>query len=153
MTVDDALRSCLDSLGVSYEIFPCDPALADTAAFCEAYGYPPAGLGEHDRGDRQVEPPKYVACVALATTRLDVNRAVKPRLGTRKASFAGAEHTVELTGMEIGGVTLFGSSAGGAAVDGRGSDGAGERIVLGGGQPLVQVLVSPAMLAAARRRG
>jgi hypothetical protein len=25
---------------VPYELVPCDPALADTAAFCAAYGYP-----------------------------------------------------------------------------------------------------------------
>ena len=24
-----------------WELFPCDPALADTAAFCEAYGFAP----------------------------------------------------------------------------------------------------------------
>jgi len=37
-----------------------------------------------------------------------VNRAVRDRLGTRKASFAGPDETRELTGMEIGGVTPFG---------------------------------------------
>ena len=39
-----------------YELFPCDPALADTAAFCAAYGFAPGGLGEHDRRDRQERP-------------------------------------------------------------------------------------------------
>ena len=48
-----------------------------------------------------------LACVVLAATRLDVNRAVKQKLGAR-ASFAPAESTRELTGMEIGGVTVFG---------------------------------------------
>ena len=35
------------------------------------------------------QPPRYVACVLLATTRLDVNGVVRQRLG-RKASLAGA---------------------------------------------------------------
>src|ERR1017187_632455 len=29
----------LDWLGVPYDLVQCDPALADTAAFCAAYGY------------------------------------------------------------------------------------------------------------------
>ena len=33
MSVDDTVRATLDALGVEYEIFPCDPALADTTAF------------------------------------------------------------------------------------------------------------------------
>ena len=53
-------------------------------------------------------PPVYAACVVLATHRLDVNRAVKQRLGTRKASFASQDETRALTGMAIGGVTAFG---------------------------------------------
>jgi hypothetical protein len=40
MSDEAALRQHLDALGVPYEIIPCDPALADTAAFCAAYGYP-----------------------------------------------------------------------------------------------------------------
>jgi prolyl-tRNA editing enzyme YbaK/EbsC (Cys-tRNA(Pro) deacylase) len=41
----------------------------------------------------------------LATSRLDVNNVVRKRLGVRKASFASADLTTELTGMLIGGVT------------------------------------------------
>ena len=47
-------------------------------------------------------------CVALANTRLDVNRTVRQRLGVKKASFASPEETVEATGMTIGGVTPLG---------------------------------------------
>ena len=36
-----ALQTRLATLGVPYELFPCDPALADTAAFCAAYGFAP----------------------------------------------------------------------------------------------------------------
>jgi hypothetical protein len=44
----------------------------------------------------------------FSLTRLDVNGVVRRRLGARKVSFAPAELTIELTGQEIGGVTVFG---------------------------------------------
>jgi prolyl-tRNA editing enzyme YbaK/EbsC (Cys-tRNA(Pro) deacylase) len=103
------VRAALDALGAEYEVLPCDPDLADTAAFCDHYGVPlersantilVAGKGRD--GERT-----YVACVVLAHTRLDVNGAVRKRLGVRKASFASADETRELTGMLIGGVTAF----------------------------------------------
>ena len=47
----------------------------------------------------------------LANTRLDVNRVVRHRLGVRKASFASIDETRDLTGMLIGGVTVFGLPA------------------------------------------
>ena len=34
------VRDALTSLGVDFEVMECDPALADTAAFVEAYGVP-----------------------------------------------------------------------------------------------------------------
>ena len=30
----------LEALGVPYEVVECDPDFADTARFCERYGYP-----------------------------------------------------------------------------------------------------------------
>src|SRR5215213_6137277 len=95
---DDALRATLDALGVAYEIFPCDPALADTAAFCAAYGFSPEDSANTILVIGKSDPPVYAACVVLATTRLDVNKMVKQRLGTRKASFAPAEDTRAITG-------------------------------------------------------
>src|SRR6266581_4948681 len=97
----------LDRLGVPFELFPCDPALADTANFCAAYGFAPEDSANTILVVGKSSPPRYAACVVLATTRLDVNRAVKQKLGAR-ASFASAEDTRALTGMEIGGVTVFG---------------------------------------------
>ena len=44
-------------------------------------------------------PPAYAACVVLATHRLNVNRTIRNKLGTRKASFASADETRDLTGM------------------------------------------------------
>ena len=48
---------------------------------------------------------KLVACVVLATTRLDVNKRVRKKISARKVSFATPEYTLHLTGMELGGVT------------------------------------------------
>ncbi len=148
MTTDTAetdLRAALEPLGVPFELFPCDPALADTAAFCEAYGFDPADSANTILVIGKSDPPCYAACVVLATTRLDVNRVVKDRLGTRKASFAPAELTRELTGMEIGGVTVFGLPADMPVwVDARVMD--RTRIVLGGGSRSWKVLAAPDIL-------
>ena len=102
------VRAHLEELGVEAELMPCDPELADTARFCEAYGIPPEDSANTIVVVGKSDPPRYAACVVLATTRLDVNRTVRKRFGIRKASFASAEETRELTGMLIGGVTAFG---------------------------------------------
>ena len=54
------------------------------------------------------EPRQFVACVLLATSRLDINHCVRQRMGVRRVSFASPEETQRITGMEIGGVTAFG---------------------------------------------
>jgi len=140
-----SVRRQLDELGIEYEIVPCDPELADTAAFCEAYGYAPEDSANTIVVAGKSTPPAYAACVVLATTRLDVNGVVRRRLGARKASFASADETRELTGMLIGGVTAFGLPPElpvwvDAAVTGR------ERIVLGGGSRSCKLLVGPEAL-------
>lgn len=143
---DDAVRASLDALGSEYEIFPCDPALADTAAFCQTYGFALEDSANTIVVIGKANPPKFAACVVLATTRLDVNRAVKQRMGVR-ASFASAEDTRALTGMEIGGVTVFGLPAGLPIwVDSRVME--RDRIVLGGGSRSYKVLAPPSILLA-----
>ena len=148
---DDTGREALDArlagLGVPYELFPCDPALADTAEFCAAYGFAPEDSANTIVVVGKAIPRVYAACIVLAVDRLDVNRAVTAQLGVRKASFASAEETRDLTGMEIGGVTPFGLPAGlrilvDGAVMGR------DRIVLGGGSRSCKVLAPPAILLA-----
>jgi prolyl-tRNA editing enzyme YbaK/EbsC (Cys-tRNA(Pro) deacylase) len=139
----DALEASLAGHG-EYELFPCDPTLADTAAFCAAYGFAPEDSANTIVVIGKGNPPVYAACVVLATHRLDVNRTVKARLG-RKSSFASAEETRDLTGMEIGGVTAFGLPDGlplwvDAAVMDR------QRIVLGGGSRSWKVIAPPAIL-------
>ncbi|MFL5667955.1 MAG: YbaK/EbsC family protein [Chloroflexota bacterium] len=137
----------LDPLGVPYELFPCDPALADTAAFCAAYGFDPEDSANTILVIGKSDPPRYAACVTLAPYRLDVNRAVRDRLGTRKASFAPAEETATLTRMQIGGVTVFGLPAELPIwVDSRVMT--RDRIVLGGGSRSWKVVAEPAILRA-----
>jgi prolyl-tRNA editing enzyme YbaK/EbsC (Cys-tRNA(Pro) deacylase) len=141
----EALAGRLDALGVPYELFPCDPALADTAAFCAAYGFDPDESANTILVIGKSDPPRYAACVVLATTRLDVNRAVRDKLGTRKASFAPPEVTREITGHEIGGVTVFGLPDGMPIwIDSRVTQ--RERIILGGGSRSWKVIGPPAIL-------
>ena len=153
MTDDDG-RAWLDDhlrhLGVAYELFACDPALADTAAFCAAYGFSPEDSANTIVVVGKSDPPRFAACVTLAPYRLDVNRTVRDRLGTRKASFAPAEETARLTGMQIGGVTVFGLPADLPIwVDSRVME--RERIILGGGSRSWKVISSPAILRALPR--
>ena len=53
------------------------------------------------------EPKRYCACVVRATRRLDVNHTVRKLLGVSRLSFADPEETRALTGMMLGGVTVF----------------------------------------------
>jgi prolyl-tRNA editing enzyme YbaK/EbsC (Cys-tRNA(Pro) deacylase) len=138
------LEAALAGLG-DHELFACDPALADTAAFCAAYGFALEDSANTIVVIGKAEPARYAACVVLATHRLDVNRAVRSRLGTRKASFASPDETRALTGQQIGGVTAFGLPDGlplwiDAGVMQR------ERIVLGGGGRSWKVLAPPSIL-------
>ncbi|GAC1597824.1 MAG: hypothetical protein NVS3B21_22750 [Acidimicrobiales bacterium] len=82
----------------------------------------------------------------LASTRLDVNRTVRARLGVRKASFADADRTREVPGMEIGGVTALGLPPElplwiDAAVMER------DLIVLGGGSRSIKIVAPPTLLS------
>jgi len=145
--MSDPITARLDALGVEYEIVPCDPELADTAAFCEHYGYALEDSANTIVVMGKADPPVFAACVVLATTRLDVNKVVRKRLGARKASFAGAEETKALTGMAIGGVTPIGLPEGLPLwVDARVME--RERIILGGGSRDRKVHAPPAILAA-----
>ncbi len=139
-----ALEAALAGRG-EYELFPCDPALADTAAFCAAYGFALADSANTIVVIGKSNPPVFAACVVLATHRLDVNRAVRDQLGTRKASFAPPEETRAITGHEIGGVTVFGLPDHlRVLVDSAVMD--RPRIVLGGGSRSWKVIAAPSIL-------
>ena len=98
----------LEELDLDYEVMPCDPELADTAEFCEAYGVPLEKSANAILVASRKPEGHHAVCVVLAHTRLDVNGTVRKKLGVRKVSFAPADVTKELTGQEIGGVTIFG---------------------------------------------
>ena len=89
-----------------------DPALADTAAFCERYGVSPTESANcvviaGKRGGNTM----YAACMILATTRADVNGLVRRHLDARKASFAPVDAVTAATDMEYGGITPVGLPA------------------------------------------
>jgi prolyl-tRNA editing enzyme YbaK/EbsC (Cys-tRNA(Pro) deacylase) len=145
--VGDPLVATLDSTGAPYELIPCDPALADTAQFCAAYGYALEDSANTILVIGKSDPPVYAACVVLASTRLDVNKAVKKELGVRRASFAPAEDTQKITGMAIGGVTPFGLPDGLLLlIDSRVMTRA--KIILGGGSRDRKILAAPEILTA-----
>lgn len=127
------------------EVVDIDPALADTAQFCAAYGYSMDDSANAILVIGKSDPPVYAVGVVLATTRLDVNKTVRRRLGTRKASFAPPDATRELTGMEIGGVTPFALPDGLPLwIDSRVMQ--RDRIVVGGGSRACKVVGPPTML-------
>lgn len=135
----------LDELGVVYERIACDPELADTEAFCAHYGYPLDESANAIVVASKKEPRVFAACMALATTRLDVNKAVRDQLGVGRLSFASADDMRRVTGMEVGGVTPFALPDDlllliDAAVM------APERVIVGTGGRTSKVLVPPSAL-------
>ena len=149
--MDDIERRVRDTVtGIAgVEVIDCDPTLADTADFCAAYGYAMDDSANAivviGKASSAAVPPVYAACLVLASSRLDVNRVVRKRLGTKKASFAPPEVTAELTGMTMGGVTPFALPADLPLwIDRRVM--ARERIVVGGGSRAAKVVGPPSML-------
>ena len=138
------IEAALETSGVEYEIFPCDPDLADTAVFCERYGYPLDRSVNTILVKAKTGGERFVVCVVLAHTRLDVNRSVRKRLGARRVSFASADETRTVTGMEIGGVTPVALPDGLEVwVDARIM--ACEWVILGGGDRSSKIRVAPAL--------
>lgn len=105
--IEAKVAAALERLGAAWELMRIDPGFADTAAFCEKYGVPLDHSGNTIIVASKKEPRKYCACLVLATTRLDVNHAVRRLMDVPRVSFATADETKELTGMMIGGVTLL----------------------------------------------
>ena len=104
-----ALLALDPALAAQVDVAPIDATLADTAAFCAAYG---VGLDVSANcviiAGTRGELTRYAACIVLATTRLDVNGVVRRLLDARKASFAPMDDAVRLSGMEYGGITPLG---------------------------------------------
>ena len=88
------------------------------------------------------EPKQYAACVVKATRKLDVNHTVRRLMGVSRLSFASPEETMVLTGMMIGGVTVFALPAELAIyVDDTLLE--CDRVILGAGSRSAKILVSP----------
>ena len=144
--VEARVAASLKAVGVPYEVIACDPEYADTAVFCERYGYRLEDSGNtivvaSKRGEK-----KYCACVVRGSDRLDVNRTVRKLMGVPRASFASAEEVIELTGMMIGGVTPFALPDDlPVYVDRRVMD--LENVIVGSGSRSSKILVSPEALA------
>lgn len=86
-----------------------DPDLADTQALTEAFGLDPAVSANCVLvGGRRAGEERAAAAVVRATTRADVNNAIKRLLDVRKASFLPTERAVADSGMEYGGITPLG---------------------------------------------
>jgi prolyl-tRNA editing enzyme YbaK/EbsC (Cys-tRNA(Pro) deacylase) len=140
--VDPIVQLALDKNKIVYEVLPCDPDLADTAAFCEHYGFSPDQAANTILvSSKKVEPTKYAVCIGLANTRLDVNKKVSELLGAKRLSFADAETTKELTGMMIGGVTAIGINNLPIYVDKAVIE--KERVIMGGGNRSSKLLINP----------
>jgi len=106
--LDPQVQAALDSLDVRREVLACEPHLADTAAFCAHYGIAPQEACNTILVALKTTPRQYIACVVRADTRLDVNHKVSAAAGVKRLSFASSEETALISGMAIGGVTLFG---------------------------------------------
>jgi prolyl-tRNA editing enzyme YbaK/EbsC (Cys-tRNA(Pro) deacylase) len=86
-----------------------DDALADTAAFTDAYGVPlDASANCVVVAARRAGQTVLAACLVPASTRADVNGLVRRHLGARKASFAPQDVAVAESGMAYGGITPIG---------------------------------------------
>jgi prolyl-tRNA editing enzyme YbaK/EbsC (Cys-tRNA(Pro) deacylase) len=139
---ENAVLASVGQLGTPFEAIEIDPEFADTRDFCEKYGYPLEQSCNTLIVASKKEPKKYVACVVLAHTRLDVNRCVTNLMGVSKASFASAEEMMALTGMQVGGVTPLSLPAGlPLYVDDRIMS--AEWVILGGGGRSLKIKISP----------
>ena len=105
--IEERVISFLDSIEADYDIVEIDPDFADTHNFCEKYGFPIETSGNTIVVASKRGAKKHSASVVRADKRLDVNHKVCELMGIKRASFAKADETSELTGMMIGGVTCL----------------------------------------------
>ena len=106
--LDENVISMLRTYEIDHEILLIDPDYADTSEFCNKYQYKLEHSGNTIIVASKRGPKQYAACLVQAHTRLDVNKVVTRLMGIKRASFASADETKEVTGMLVGGVTPFG---------------------------------------------
>ena len=80
--------AALKDLDMRHEIIECDPELSDTQVFCKHYGYSLEESANVIVAVGKSEPRQFVACVLLATSRLDINHCVRKKLGERNSPYA-----------------------------------------------------------------
>lgn len=136
-----SVSECLQTYGIAYQILTCDPELADTAAFCEHYGYELQHASNAIIVATKSDPIEFACCMVLATTKLDANKKVREIMGGRKVSFATPEQTLALTGMLIGGVTPFGLQSIPLLIDAAVMQ--QPHVIAGGGNRSAKVLLAP----------
>jgi len=105
--IEKTVVSVLDRFEVEYKIIRVDPKYADTAVFCERYGYELEYCGNTIVVASKKEPKQFAACIVKGSDKLDVNKTVRKLMGVSRLSFASPDETKSLTGMMIGGVTPF----------------------------------------------
>jgi len=143
----ERIRSTLAATGADFHFIDCDSALSDTALFCQHYGYALEDSVNTILMKAKNGSLPYVACALLGHTRLDANHGLRKRLQARKVSFASAEETRAITGMELGGVTAFGLPEGLPLwVDGAVME--RDTLIFGSGQRASKIVTTPAALAA-----
>ena len=140
--LDPQVAKAIASYHLDAKAIACDPELADTAAFCEHYGYDPKESANTIVVASRTEPVQYVVCLVLASTKLDVNKKLRQLTGIRKLSFATADQTKELSGMQIGGVTVVGLPENLAIYIDAAVMGCHE-VIMGGGNRSSKLVVTP----------
>lgn len=140
-----AVRDAVERHALEVQTLACEPDLADTAAFCDHYGF---GFEQAANtilvASKKSDPTRYAVCVVLGTTRLDVNRKVAELIATKKLSFADADTTSALTGMLIGGVTAVGIESQPVYIDAAVME--QTQVVMGGGNRSSKLLLHPGEL-------
>ncbi len=141
------------SVAESVVVAEIDPDLADTAAMTEAYGLPLSASANCVLvAGRREGAERIAAAVVRATTRADVNNAVKRLLDVRKASFLPMDRATQESGMEHGGITPLGLPDGyRVLVDARvaAPDPAGDLVIIGSGLRRSKLALPGALLATA----
>lgn len=140
--LDPRVRQSLDALQIAHTVLPCAPELADTAEFCAHYGIAPEEACNAILVALKTTPRQYVGCLVRSDTKLDVNHKVSALAGVKRLSFASSEETAQVTGMMIGGVTIFGLPAGMPIyIDHRAMD--RPTIITGGGNRSSKIRLDP----------
>ena len=139
--IDEKVASTIEKYGLNVKVIECDPEFADTANFCAKYGYKPEQSANTILVVNKKDLSQFVVCVVLANSRLDVNKKVCQLLGTKKASFASAEQTIEQTSMMIGGVVAVGIERLPIYIDSVVMQ--SQEIIMGGGNRSSKIVLKP----------